>query len=266
MGTPLSRAPLYYVLAQVRYNDIPKLENYLPDLQEQFTKKKFALFERTELPLINFIIEPSGTVKEAPVEKVSQYRFSNIDKTAGFILSKDALSFQTTAYKHFSDFSENFKTGLIILSSILQRDEEPILQFSTRLGVRYLDAIFDGDQPPLTHSLQTPAQAMLNRLHGKLQHQFNEIVLAEEQVRLTTRILIKEGAIAFPPDLLPFSLKLPSRLQQQGLHATLDIDCAVEENAEFAVDSLIVKLTNIKSKASEAFKQIVTTEALTAWA
>ncbi len=66
---------------------------------------------------------------------LSAMSFLSRDSTRGFIVEQGAFSFHTTEYETFDQFSEQFFTGLGIVHECL------VLDYSERVGIRYLDAV-----------------------------------------------------------------------------------------------------------------------------
>ena len=49
MGTPLKNPPVYLTLAQVRFNPILKLADFLPSIQESFRQAGYPDFNRQRI-------------------------------------------------------------------------------------------------------------------------------------------------------------------------------------------------------------------------
>ena len=53
MGKKMSRAPIYYALAQVRFNAVLALDQYVPTIQDDFRKVGFTDYQKVFLATIN---------------------------------------------------------------------------------------------------------------------------------------------------------------------------------------------------------------------
>src|SRR4029077_11375309 len=88
MGQKMSDAPIYFALAQVRFNVVLALDQYLPSIQDGLRNVGYPDFERNLLGIINVAV---GTVsgEGAPVnvptmQPQPRYSFYNESKTSGF--------------------------------------------------------------------------------------------------------------------------------------------------------------------------------------
>ena len=89
MGTPLKNPPVYLTLAQVRFNPILKLVDFLPSIQESFRHAGYPDFEHQHLISIQVAMQDGQRVArfaengervvlddaehEAEVERLSKY-------------------------------------------------------------------------------------------------------------------------------------------------------------------------------------------------
>ena len=79
-------------------------------------------------------------------------------------------------------------------------------------------------------------------------------------------MVIQEGGLGFPPDLLPQGMVVQPRfLQMQGKHAVLDTDGFVEGRTLFSLDKVGQHLGSIHEVIGAAFKATVTPHARKIW-
>src|SRR5437868_7830889 len=105
MVTKLRDAPVYFTLAQVRFNPILSLESYISGLQETFRKQGFPDFKKNVLTAFS-IASPQGSSPQlSPPQSETQYLFNDADGTSGFVLGQNFISFQATEYDVFQKFS-----------------------------------------------------------------------------------------------------------------------------------------------------------------
>ena len=110
----MRRAPVYFTLAQVRFNPILALESYVPKIQDQLRRHGFPDTQKTMVTTFNLnIAQPNNSGPQPlPIAQVARHTFSTMDKSAGFILDQGSLSFQTMEYDVFESLSETFLKGL----------------------------------------------------------------------------------------------------------------------------------------------------------
>lgn len=262
MGQKLSRAPVYFTLAQVRFNPIFALDSYVPSIQDQLRRQGYPDTKRGMLTTFNLNVgnPAEGSTPQVPVSQTTRYTFSNIDKTQGFILDQGALSFQTTEYDTFGRFAEKLLMGLKVVHQAVS------LSYTDRIGLRYLDAIYPKVNEALSDYLSKRVLGLYRRLNGSLVHAFSETVITNDLGRVVARTILQDGEIGFPPDLQPMELQLSERFRLlRGQHAILDTDGSREHRDGFDLNHIETHLSAVHSVVIEAFKAIVTERALEIW-
>lgn len=265
MGAPLKTPPVYFTVAQVRFNTLLKLVNFLPAIQEKLRKLGFPAFNVHRTIALQFAIRDGQTEQPVP-QPVPQehYMFANVEQTHCFVLNMDSLTFQSTNYETYESFSEMFLKGLSIVH------QEVTLDFIDRIGVRYLDHVFPKDSEKISLYLHSEVQGLTVRLGDQLGgqpvHSYSEAFHTIGDVMLRARVVIQNGALGFPPDLLPQGMVVQPRfMQANGLHAILDTDGAVERRSIFSIDEVSEHLLAIHRVISAAFRATVTDHALAVW-
>jgi uncharacterized protein (TIGR04255 family) len=263
VGQRLTRAPVYFALAQVRFNPVLALDSYIPQMQDQLRKQGYPDVKKTMLSTfnLNFGTAPQGNAPaQVPVTLTARYIFSNIDKTQGFILDQGALAFHATEYDTFESFEETLLIGLKIVHDAVS------LSYTDRIGVRYLDAVYPKSDETLSVYLKDFVLGLYGQLSGTLIHSFSETVLQRNNSRVVARIILQDGVIGFAADLLPIELQVPERFRSlRGLHAILDTDGSRENRHVFDLAHVKHDLTIVHEDVIDAFKAIVTERALRIW-
>jgi uncharacterized protein (TIGR04255 family) len=114
--------------------------------------------------------------------------------------------------------------------------------------------------------LASGVQGLSTQLGGQPVHSYSEALNAVGNVMLRSRVVIQNGGLGFPPDLLPQGMAVQQRFQQaQGMHAILDTDGSVEGRALFSLDAVRQHLHSIHEVIGAAFKATVTEHALEVW-
>jgi len=134
MGKKMGNAPVYYIVVQVRFNPILALDPHIPTIQEDLRKAGYPDFEKRAVVVFDLA---HGGGESSTVQQVSKtnFFFSNMETTRGFVLGQNSLAMHTTEYDVFETFSAEFLRVLELLHRIVQ------LSYSERVGVRYLDAV-----------------------------------------------------------------------------------------------------------------------------
>lgn len=262
MGTKMRSAPVYFTIAQVRFNPILTLDTYAPQIQERLRKEGFPDVKKVFLATINLnlAVPTEANPPQIPVAQTTRYLFDNMGRTSGFILDQGALSFQTAEYDVFETFSSVFLKGLEAVNEAVG------LSYTERIGVRYLDAVFPKSGETLRDYLCSSMLGLTEKLEETIVHAFSETLVKKENVNVRSRVIIQEGDVGFPPDLQPMTLSLGERFKQlHGRHAIIDTDGWCESRDTFSVERVREQLLLIHSGIDRTFRASVTENALKAW-
>lgn len=258
MGTPLKNPPVYFTVAQARFNTVLKIADYLPGIQDALRKNGFPAF-RSHTGIALQIVLQDGQPMPTPVSH-EQFTFASIDQQHSFVLSSDALTLQSTDYGTFEAFSERFLTGLALVHQVVQLD------FTERVGLRYLDHVFPKPGDSLDQYLAPEVHGLGTRLGGQAVHTFFESFALFGDVKLRSRIVRQDGRLSFPPDLLPQDMAVQARfLQTDGRHAILDNDGFIEGRQSFSTETVESQLDAIHKVIGAAFRIATTDYARSVW-
>lgn len=258
----MANAPVYYTIAQVRYNPILSLDTYIPGLQEAFRKMGYSDYGK--LVSVAFNMAPTRNnelpLQSPPVDRIERHVFSNMERSRGFVLDQGALSFQATDHDVFDTTSRELLHGLSML------DKAVSLSYSERIGVRYLDAVVPRGGESVRHYLVPEVLGLYDKLNGNLSHSFSETVTASRAGSLTSRVVIQHGTLGFPPDLQPIGLNLAPRFAQiNGDHAILDTDGVWEVRESFNLEKIGERLLQLHDEIIRSFQVTVSEHALSVW-
>jgi uncharacterized protein (TIGR04255 family) len=262
MGTKLKNAPVYFTVAQVRFNPILTLESYVPKIQEYLRKHKYPDARKNVLTTINLPTAASASESNPQVLAVPSPRFlfSNMERTSGFILDVNAVTFQTTRYDSFEKFSENFLLGLEAVHN------EVKLDFVDRVGMRYLDAVFPRNGETLRDYIAESVLGIAEKLEGDLVYTFSETLVRKGGINILARAIVQNGPVGFPPDLLPNDFGLDEKFSKlHGLHATLDIDGSTDQRELFSKEMVQNRIHAIHGEIEKAFHATITKNAFEIW-
>jgi len=259
MGTPLKNPPVYLTLAQVRFNPILKLADFLPSIQESFRQAGYPDFERQHM----ILIRPTAQEGQPPVPTpVQQERFllGNVEKTHTFILDGQSLTLQSTHYGRFETFSDCFLKGLNIV------DDAVKLAFTERVGLRYLDRVMPQPDETIGQYLVEQVHGLASRFEGRSLHSYTETMNEIGNIKLLSRVVIQDGPLAFPPDLQPGNMRIAERFTSYvGISAILDNDGFFDGREAFSAKDVADHLATIHKVIGTAFQTTATPYAFAAW-
>ena len=263
MGTKMKNAPVYFTVAQVRFNPVLNMEAYLTTIQERMRATKFPDFKRETIQQLIFSFASPSDSSQAPAPSFApqaRCRFGNIEGTTEFILENNAVALQTTAYDTHETFFKILLDGLTIIHDALQLD------FTERVGLRYFDAVLPKSKEKLSDYLTPEVLGLSNKLGDKLSHSYSETVTMNTSGKLVSRIVIQDGRVGLPPEMAPFAPKLNARfIEPEGLHAVLDTDAFYEQREAFDLEKIGSKLVALHSEIRKSFTATITPFAFKAW-
>lgn len=266
MGQKLKSAPVYFTIAQVRHNPILLLGDYVPQIQEHMRKAGYPVYKKDVSVVVSLNQQNGDDLKalQPSVNQSERLMFFSADNTKGFIVQQDALSFYTTEYDIFEVFTTEFLNGLSILHQCVT------LNYSDRLGLRYLDAIVPPNgEDGLADYLAPGVLGLSSRLSDDVQvlNSFAETHILAPGCEVLARTIIRAGKLGFPMDLQPIGVQLAERFMDiDGVHAIVDTDASISARASIDPVAIKTQLDTLRKGVGVAFKAIVTAKALDDWA
>ncbi len=261
MGRKMKQAPLYFTLAQARFNPILALDNYVPVIQDRLRVRGHPDAQKGRVATFNLNVGIQGEASptQVPVSQVTRYTFGNMDKTESFILDQGSLSFQTTRYDTFEKFSATLLEGLRVVDDVVKLD------YTDRIGLRYLDAVYPKTGETFSDYLNEAVLGLGGKLDGELVHSFSETFVKDDTINVIARAIVQGGQIGFPPDLQPMMLVVDEKFRElNGEHAILDTDGWYDERRmPFDLRQIESRLSQVHSAVIKAFKAAVTQRAIT---
>lgn len=254
----MRNAPVFYTLAQVRFNPVALITQFVPKIQDKLRRAGYPDF-RTELQHQIELVQLSEKPSVQTAQK-TRWQFLSSKVSEGYLLDESSISYHTSSYDVFETFLEKVTTGLSLVHEVAQ------LAYTERIGLRYLDAIIPQTGESLGDYLSQSVLGLHQGLQGSLVHCFAETFTKNLDGNLVSRVVIREGAITLPPDLQPATLKTEERFSNlKGLHAILDNDHFSAERVDFDISKIRLKFEGMHEKIDEAFRATVTPFAIKQW-
>ena len=256
MGKLLKNPPVYFTVAQIRFNSILNLAEYLPKIQDKFRKNGYPDFHPYQI--FGFTI-PENHQQAIPTQ-FENYIFGDLVAQNNFVINQDSITIQSTSYGDFERFSQKLMLGASLLNEVIQLD------YVIRIGLRYLDHISPLKDETLNLYLDSGVLGLHGKFPGISKFTFSETLNENNGIQLRSKVFIQEGPLSTPPDLVPQGLKIQDKFMEYvGIHAILDNDGFIEERMTFDVGQVKRNLVNIHAEISQAFKTTVTKHAMEMW-
>ena len=131
MSNKMPNAPVLYALGLVRFSPIEKMTTFYADFQESLRLTGLTEFSALEQMNVQVTFEKESVNTSRSSEPL--WIYSNIERTEGYLLSKDFLCFHTTSYETHEPFLDKLISGLKLLDSVAS------IRNVIRLGLRYID-------------------------------------------------------------------------------------------------------------------------------
>ncbi len=203
--------PLCYALAQVHFNPVPSIGEYIPAVQDVLRREGWPEFQHQKSH--GFEVKPiDGGEPEVSSRERERWLFSDVEATQGFIFQEKSIIFHTTDYQGFESVLASVLRGLEVLHDVAT------LQFVDRVGLRYFNVI-DPDsmgQGRLAYWVPERLLGLANATETGLRHSFSETVFEERGGTLVSRSLVSPRGVVWPPDLQPVVLEPLSQFRIHG--------------------------------------------------
>src|SRR5690606_15952364 len=117
MGQKMRNAPVYFTVAQVRFNPVLKLEPYLPTIQDRMRGLHFSDYKNETIQQLMMPFGPGagGGLPQPAFQTQARCIFGNLEGTTSFVLESGSLALQTSAYDTIETFSKIFLEGLTLV-------------------------------------------------------------------------------------------------------------------------------------------------------
>jgi uncharacterized protein (TIGR04255 family) len=257
----LSKPPLKYVLAQVRFSSIENIASMLPLLQDKI-RADFPIQERVD---INSIRLKEGRAPD--VDIFTQWHFVDKERKTGIILDKQTLTIHTSKHVQFEQLLGTFAKVASLFHEILK------FSLFTRLGLRYVNLIED-DVSKIDKGLQG------FKLSGN-EFKKNSYITKTETIQRSIAGMMKVQAIKIEdvknisgvqnifvsPDLGDVAklLSFEHYKKPKKKFVILDIDHFNDYRNDFKVEEIIQLFHTLHDPIYQAFRQAVGLENLNSW-
>ncbi|KGT86454.1 hypothetical protein NG99_25770 [Erwinia typographi] len=261
----MSNAPVYYVLAQIKFTPVKAMKKYVDDIQDALRLQGYPLFESRDSTQIKFEFNAPGEPAQPAFETVQQWYLSDLNRTSGFVLGNDFITFHTTDYETHQPFIKELMKGMTVVMAY------PKPALITRLGLRYLDAV-------LPDNGETIEQYLCDGLHGvdldlKPIQSVNEMVFQTSVGPIISKGFIINrlhkihGQLGFPPDMVPSGVDMLERFRTENVlwHGIIDTDHYVEGNVTPDIDVVEKQFTSLHSVVKGTFNKMISQYAIDKW-
>ena len=252
------KAPLAYVLAEVRTENLADLKSYESELAAAF-RSHFPI-QRT-LVTARIVVSSGGSPIIEP-EQDNAWEFASPDNRVALIIRPQGFVLHATTYKDHADFLGRFQDSLAMIAS-----KVPSI-FVNRIGLRYVDFI-------IPESGETPEQYIEGKLNPFIAMPaakgtavaMSLTVYPMTHGKLALRYIRGAGQPQLPPDLSTIKLdKSPlmgmMKIESNQDTAIVDIDRTREFAKREPLDPVALRkdFQGIHDEISHLFTEILITK------
>jgi uncharacterized protein (TIGR04255 family) len=261
----MKNAPIYYALAQIKFNTISTMHKFVEDIQDSLRLNGYPVFETHQIS--EFVM--AGDTNENPsIRKSTDWLFVSADKRFGYILTSSSITFHTTDYQS----KEHLLAELI--KGVKTIHEVATLDHVSRIGLRYLDAVLPTDNNDGDHHLKYLVEVVhgltldQNRMYSLTESVFTtESGPLIDNGILVSRVHHRNDHLGYPPDLEPRGLVNSKRfdLGKPVRHSVIDTDHFVEGYIPLDFDLIGQQILNLQQTMKSVFDKTITEHALNKW-
>ena len=254
----LANAPVVYVLTQIRFSAVLKMEEYVPAIQEQL-RGDYPRFERQQTHQIGPIeIGPQGQTISPSASAASRWVFRDKADVSGFILDQSSLVFHTSKYADFPEFRDRLMVG----ASIVQETAKiPLVE---RVGLRYVDLIMPEENETLDQYVNPGLVGFsISTLDKDVNQQY--ISAPTKLGQIVVRFTKAKLSSPLPPDLSMLAPRIQRKPKSNRVSAILDTDHFSEKSMDFDHDRLARIVTDLQAPVADIFKSAITDHAVQKW-
>jgi len=262
MSKKASNPPVFYTIAEARFNPVTAMAKYVAEIQEEFRLDGYTLFDHQMVTQLQFNAAIPG---KAEVIEHSIWRITKSDRKSGFILSQSGLVYHTTHYHTHDDFFESFLLGIQKIHSIVKLDH------ISRLGLRYLNAILPMKDEKIekflfegVHGVNIDADLRYSLYESVYDTKIESVSLPGT---LVNRIYCRLGQLSYPPDIAPHGLLHMPKFDgtPSVFHAVVDMDHFIEGQMSLDFEQTKQILMSLHKKINEIFLVTITDHAKKVW-
>lgn len=255
----LPNAPLIYVLAQIMFSRVPKMESLWEDIHQRL----FAEYPESEVENVTqFAIKKEGI---SPAQETRWHLLSR-DRHNGVLLSPEMLIVHTTGYKSSNKFFGDLEVALSSLIKIIPKGIQ-----TKRLGLRYLDLLLPRNNLDVDRQVVEKLGMLSLSEIGCSPLRFERISNYTTAIggELAFRARQTTGTDALPSDLFPNILKPAPLLNTPKMSSTvvgsLDFDHYLNIEMELNAEGIVRKFRDLQKTTSDAFRAVTTREGMAIW-
>ena len=253
----LTHAPLLLVLAQVRFSTVLKMEEFLPEIQEQLRNSGLPKFRKVQTETETRLF---GAEQPSRLTRDSHWEFAAKDDRTVATLGTNSISLSTTVYHTIGEFAEALAKVLETVRTAAN------VTLRERIGLRYVNAIVPSSGKVLSDYI---VDEVLGFSFGELGlNAASSVAVNVGNSSLGTFVMrsirLPRGSV-LPPDLSSLRLETDKPLTVEQEFCCLDFDHFNEGTKDFDVAQTMKEFEELHELIERAFNAAVKPDAMKEW-
>ena len=251
MIMPINNKSLLLTIAEIRFNSILNIPEYLPAIQDSFSMAHYPDFSHIRNQ--GFQLAQSGPNKSLMPTTMDIYQFSNYNKSSHFRLNSQCLTYQSSNYKDFETFLTLFLEGLFIVNKILN------IQLTERVGLRFIDRLMIKKGESIQKYLAPQESSLFEKLGGNSTYTFSEVKHQIKDIHLFNRVKVFQNSpLDFPNDIEPGDMVFKEKfVTYKGPSAIIDTDAFIQKRSKLTLQAMKTNFYELHDLIIVAFEASV---------
>jgi len=257
----LTKAPLSFVLCQVRFSPVPKMDEAM--IGEIFSRLRKAGFPDDVSGDIKQVMLYPGMPPQEITAKIQEYR--SADGAWAVNVARDQIVLFTTNYIEYEEFWTKLRTAIDIASEVAELK----LSLTKRIGFRMIDII----NPSGSTSWRDYLKPHFAGLSSKLFIEGSQLVYLESVAKtgqgvFAFKVSQNNTGAMIPPDIM---IRMPMPDKHKGIKpgtaiTLLDSDHFWEGNESFDIDAIGRRVKSLHHDMNAIwFDDIISPSAMAEW-
>lgn len=255
MVMPIKNTSTLLGIAEIRFNPILNIAEYIAQIQDVFRMSHYTEFAHSRNP--GFQVAQNGHEKTLIPTNHDLFQFSDFNKCSNFRINTQFLTYQSSNYKDFDTFITLFLEGVFIVNKILN------VPIANRIGLRLIDHLMCKRGEKIESYLANQETALFHKLGGASIYSHSEIKHQYKDVQLCNRVKVfQHSDLEFPSDIEPGDMVFKEKfVTYKGPSAIIDTDSFIENRMKLNLETLRPKFYELHDLAIYSFEASVSNKA-----
>lgn len=255
----LSNAPLVHVLAQILFNPVSEMDEFIQQIEVAL--RDIGFLDRKEIKIPSYSIDLKSP--KVACQESQTWIFVHKDQTRSVSIEKESFIYQTSSYDCFETFSKGLLEGIGKVREIV-----PAIQQVRRLGLRYVNLIKLDEREEAGEWVRKEllGDTLPNQLGKYNFAKIEKHLCLSNSENLIIRYCDRPKQPPLPLGIVPQGLLVPPRVLERGTRfILLDLDGFRTDRFNFDIETIDSAYCSLNHAAQAAFESCTTENAMKKW-